>query len=240
MHQRQEAVVEIPLHLVERQIIGVVSKRLIYLHGYEDQAPNGEGQAEAPHTSGGLRFYKLTGDYRSGHPMDDEHDGDQLCVGEWEGNLLDLAHVVQVHDAPGELLEGARQERRGDLEDVAFGGVHDQPLDPLQKNLAAVIALPHEGQTVRLHALGLDDLEAVVVEVADLLEGRAVEHADEADEGVLEGLHLRLALFGAIAEGEEAADGVEPLPADLVDQRSALPEARVRLAVAEDDEETKD
>eukprot|EP00414_Alexandrium_minutum_P006294 CAMPEP_0113836766 /NCGR_PEP_ID=MMETSP0328-20130328/9646_1 /TAXON_ID=39455 /ORGANISM="Alexandrium minutum" /LENGTH=170 /DNA_ID=CAMNT_0000805185 /DNA_START=69 /DNA_END=582 /DNA_ORIENTATION=- /assembly_acc=CAM_ASM_000350 len=170
--------------------------------------------------------------------MDDEHDGDQLCVGEWEGNLLDLAHVVQVHDAPGELLEGARQERRGDLEDVAFGGVHDQPLDPLQKNLAAVIALPHEGQTVRLHALGLDDLEAVVVEVADLLEGRAVEHADEADEGVLEAFTSGLRSSARLQKAKRLL--VERLPADLVDQRSALPEARVRLAVAEDDEETKD
>mmetsp|Transcript_13861 Transcript_13861/g.41372 ORF Transcript_13861/g.41372 Transcript_13861/m.41372 type:complete len:288 (+) Transcript_13861:754-1617(+) len=240
MHEVQEAPVEFPLHLAQRQVIVVLTERLVDLQGNVDQAPEREGHEEAHGDGGNPRLDDLARPQRGHGPVYDQHDRDHLGVGEGERYVLDLACVVQVHDSSRELLEGSRQQRRGNLECVRRLVIHNQPLDPLQQDLTPVGAVHHELQALLVHTGIVDDLQRIVVEVADLLQGRTVEHARQADEGVLEGLHLFLELLCLVAEGKESAHGVEPFTADLVDQRSAFPKSRVRLIVAEHNKETQD
>mmetsp|Transcript_36074 Transcript_36074/g.81512 ORF Transcript_36074/g.81512 Transcript_36074/m.81512 type:complete len:239 (-) Transcript_36074:11-727(-) len=165
--------------------------------------------------------------------MHHQHEADQLCIREGERNVLDLPHVVQVDDAAGELLEGSREDWRRHVEDLGLVILDDKPLQPVHHKLAPVGGLPEEARALGVHGVDVDHLERVVVELANLLKGQAVQQAAEPNEHVLEVLHL--VVFGGVlgAEGEEVADGIEPLSADLVDERCPLPEAGVRLVVAE-------
>mmetsp|Transcript_95033 Transcript_95033/g.212770 ORF Transcript_95033/g.212770 Transcript_95033/m.212770 type:complete len:327 (-) Transcript_95033:268-1248(-) len=203
VHEGHEAAVHILLHILDGQVVGVLAERLVNLSHDEDQAPEDEGHEEADCGGRDGRLDGLARDDRGGHPMDQQHRGDELRVGEGERDLLDLPRVVQVHDAARELLENTREDRRGDLDGSRRVGLHNQALDPLHDHLAPVVGVVHEREAVGVDPLQPDDPQAVVIEVTYLLQRRAVQEAGEADEGVLEHLHLLRHVIGLVAEGEE-------------------------------------
>mmetsp|Transcript_121028 Transcript_121028/g.302000 ORF Transcript_121028/g.302000 Transcript_121028/m.302000 type:complete len:242 (-) Transcript_121028:557-1282(-) len=84
------------------------------------------------------------------HRLDQEQDGDHLCVWEGEQEFRNFTDVVQIHDAPGELLEDARDHRRRHREHSGVHVFNDEALNPLQDDLHLVCAVAQKLQAFRL------------------------------------------------------------------------------------------
>mmetsp|Transcript_43494 Transcript_43494/g.128700 ORF Transcript_43494/g.128700 Transcript_43494/m.128700 type:complete len:263 (+) Transcript_43494:634-1422(+) len=185
------------------------------------------------------------GRQHEGGPDRVEHQqaGDELRVGEGEAGVLDLRGVEQVHEAAGERLVDAGEDRGRDLEHAVVQALRDQDLDHVEEHLDPVelvllLALVEVEEGLGVQAADVQDLEAVGLAVLDLLQGAAVAEAHEAHEGMPE-LRDLLRLRGerAAREGHEAAHRVEPLPPHLVQQARALPEAAHGLRRAEGEQD---
>mmetsp|Transcript_110828 Transcript_110828/g.313605 ORF Transcript_110828/g.313605 Transcript_110828/m.313605 type:complete len:259 (+) Transcript_110828:601-1377(+) len=190
-----------------------------------------------------------------GDPLRDKEGGDQqmqeeeavagLSVGEREGDPRYLERLVELDHAVGGLVEDAGQQRRRDGEDPRLDVLDDELLHPLvdQLHLGVRILeglqrLPVDGVHVeQLELERLDVRDLVAVAVLYLRERHRVQHAKQARDAVLEvagafGRRLRV-----LAEAYHRAARVEPLRPHPHHRCGPVPEPRVGLRRAEDDEE---
>mmetsp|Transcript_75937 Transcript_75937/g.236391 ORF Transcript_75937/g.236391 Transcript_75937/m.236391 type:complete len:487 (-) Transcript_75937:135-1595(-) len=239
LNQRAEARVQVPQDLGQRQVVLVGAEGLLDLprdvecaHVCRDGDEGGK-----PGEEEGLDDHGC--DQGCRHHVDKQQDDGHLRVREGERDVPHLTHVVQVHNAPIQVAKCHRQDGRLHRERAGVLSLDDGLLQPLHKHLALIAGTPQKDEAVLVHVTHVEDLHVRVV-LRELLNRRAVQHAHEASRRVLELDHIcRLASIGR-AKREQAADGVEPPPPQLVHQSGRLPIARVRLVDAENDERPQD
>ena len=116
--------------------------------------------------------------------------------------LADLPHIGHADHATGELLERSREDRGRHLQGLLPVCFHNQALNPQHHNLTAIRTRPQVQQAFCVDATQIKNLQGVVCEVTDCLQGIAVEKAEQADEVLSKLLHFRLLFFAGTTEGE--------------------------------------
>mmetsp|Transcript_127054 Transcript_127054/g.365435 ORF Transcript_127054/g.365435 Transcript_127054/m.365435 type:complete len:245 (+) Transcript_127054:875-1609(+) len=186
--------------------------------------------------------------------MQHQQDFESLNVWERQWNPRDLHRVVVSHHAPGHLLESAAEDWGLNAEHAATVCLHDELVNPMEDQLDLRVGLIDCDEARSVDALGVDELEFEgsvggplgggvhgpgAGRAREVHEDDSVEHADQANQGVLKHRKVPLVRRGALAKCNKGAGRIEPLARHLVHGRRALPKARVRLRCAKDDDETQ-
>mmetsp|Transcript_46425 Transcript_46425/g.135230 ORF Transcript_46425/g.135230 Transcript_46425/m.135230 type:complete len:365 (+) Transcript_46425:683-1777(+) len=221
-------------------VVRVAAEGILDLPRDVVQAPEDEhlreGQGEGPPRL----IDPLAQDEGGDQGVQDQQAVARLRIWEREGNGGKLERVVEMHQAGGELLEGPRENGRGDVHDACVDGLDDQLLDPLEDKLDLAIGGLEGPQASSVDALDVDELVLegrldadlvgiVLARVLDLSQGQGVEHAEQADQSVLEYVDLLILSFGEFAEGGERARRVEPVGPHHMAGRAAIPKPGVGL-----------
>mmetsp|Transcript_84065 Transcript_84065/g.272059 ORF Transcript_84065/g.272059 Transcript_84065/m.272059 type:complete len:268 (+) Transcript_84065:415-1218(+) len=86
LHEQQDALVEVLLHLLDGQVVRVLAEGLVDLQRYVEEGPEGGHDEEAHERAPPPRGDGGGGDHGRHDPVDDQHAGDHLGVGEGEGD----------------------------------------------------------------------------------------------------------------------------------------------------------
>mmetsp|Transcript_85815 Transcript_85815/g.251266 ORF Transcript_85815/g.251266 Transcript_85815/m.251266 type:complete len:211 (+) Transcript_85815:715-1347(+) len=130
VQQEQQVHVHVRLHARRIKVVGVAPKRMLDLDRNVVQGPEDEHLDEAEHHPPVPLGGALRGDEGSDAPVQDEQGIASLGVRKWERHRRNLLSLVQRHHAVGELLEDARQDRRGNAQDAVGDVLGDDHLYP--------------------------------------------------------------------------------------------------------------
>mmetsp|Transcript_20232 Transcript_20232/g.58653 ORF Transcript_20232/g.58653 Transcript_20232/m.58653 type:complete len:314 (+) Transcript_20232:335-1276(+) len=215
--------IEPVIHLLQRQVVRATPERALGADGGVVEGPEHERYEERQ--GGGLRRGHPQGAKRRQrhHAIERQHDPCQLRKVEWETHRRDFVRVDHVHEADGELLEDAGQDRRRDVNDAAAVLLDNEPLHPLQHDV-----LPRRRAVYVLDALGanlphIQVGKALPVELGDVTHRVAHQQAHEPRQHELEGPHLVLAVRRGTAKGDQVAATIQPHTARTLHKCDTLP-----------------
>mmetsp|Transcript_72515 Transcript_72515/g.224147 ORF Transcript_72515/g.224147 Transcript_72515/m.224147 type:complete len:300 (+) Transcript_72515:483-1382(+) len=230
MKKHQQAAIHLLLEPGQGQVVVVMAKGVLQLAGDEVHEEKAEDRHERE-DAGKDRAPDQHGHHDRNHELHDEQEArNQLSVRERKPGVRDLLGVEDAHEAARERLIHARQDGGRYLQDLVSESVGHERVDDFQHHLYAVeaVLLFAEGEVLPRCLVDADAVEVGYprVRVGDLLQSTTMAEAHQADNGVPEKPYLLgLRVHREHREGHEAADGVKPLAAHLVQEACALPEA---------------
>mmetsp|Transcript_164589 Transcript_164589/g.523359 ORF Transcript_164589/g.523359 Transcript_164589/m.523359 type:complete len:280 (-) Transcript_164589:429-1268(-) len=179
-HQHQQPLVEFVLHLLEVQVVGVTAEWIFQLVRYTVQRDQDQGNCKGEECCPTW----LTGEVAHNHGGDDAMREQKqlrgLRVREWEGYLRESVRAIERPQHVTQVLEDARQDRRGDHNNSVGLTIHCQRLDPLQDQLHFALLANERVEGHRVEALHVDDLLGEVhlgTHAIELRTGHGVEEA---------------------------------------------------------------
>mmetsp|Transcript_4464 Transcript_4464/g.9057 ORF Transcript_4464/g.9057 Transcript_4464/m.9057 type:complete len:266 (-) Transcript_4464:117-914(-) len=229
--------VQLLLHGQGVNVIGVHAKRVLDLDSDGVERPVYKHLQEAKQRTPPGGRHILRDHQRRADPVKQEEPVTRLNVGEWEGNCCDLHGLVVRHHSVCHLLEGARENGRGDSEHAGVDVLHNELLDPLKHQLRLCVGLLQYPQALAVNASNIHQtilvrchtVRAVTIGVLNTCKGDSMQHAEKANKGLLELEDRVRSSTRILAKREEGRTRIEPLRPHVVHARGPIPETRIGL-----------